>query len=127
MIALLSLICITGVFWAGSLFGVHTVAGIALLGFFVTCLGVIIAAAETRGFEGSRISGPRVTPWTWDALYFGAEKLMEERGVRFSGEPLYIQTVEGPQPLTGVYLARINHKLSLVFDTTMEPVYKDEY
>lgn len=116
MIALLAIVCIIGVFVAGAAFGPQTVIGIVMLAVCVVGLGILIAAAETRGFEGQRVLNIP-TPLTWEKLWLNVVRMALDRGTVQGGEPVYVQTPMGPQAVTGVFTARINHVVSIVLDT----------
>lgn len=116
MIATLSLAAILGVFYAGHIFDVHTLGGLGILAVCVIALGVLIAMAETRGFEGQRVIN-MPTPLTWEKLWLNVVRLALDRGTVQGAESVYVQTATGPQPVTGVFTARINHEMCIVFDT----------
>lgn len=117
MIAVASLVCLIGIFVAGQIFEIHTLLGLGMLGFFCLCMGVLIAAAETRGFEGCRV-GNIPKPITWEKLWLSVTRLALDRGQVLSTEQLYVHTRTGILPVTGIFTARMNHALSLVLDTT---------
>jgi len=117
VIATLSLICLIGVFVAGHVLGVHTTFGVLMVGFFAIAQGVLIAAAQTRGFEGQRVVN-MTKPWTWENVTMQIARLSLERHRMVGPERVYVQTAQGPKPITGLFTARINHELSIVLDTT---------
>lgn len=117
MIALLSVICVIGIFIAGNIFGLHTVAGMLMLAFFVMCMGVLIAAAETHGFEGQRLVQSPM-PLTWDKLFLNVARMAVDRGTFVGKERMYVHTPTGIVPVTGVFTARMNHEMGIVLDTT---------
>jgi len=116
VIAVFSLTCIIGVFIAGHLLGVHTTVAVIMLGCCVAALGTLIAAAETRGFEGQRIVNLPM-PLTWEKLFLNVVRMAIDRGKVAGTERVYVMTKAGAVPVTGVFTARINHELSLVLDT----------
>ncbi len=116
MIVVLSFVCLVLVFIAGHVYSVHTVAGVAMLSLFALAQGVIIAAAETRGFEGQRLVNLPM-PLTWEKLWLNVVRMALQRGQIVGGECVYVQTPKGPIPATGVFTARINHELGIVIDT----------
>lgn len=120
MIAILSCVCIVGVFVAGAALGTQTIGALIILGLCVIGLGTLIAAAETRGFEGQRVINVPA-PLTWEKLWLNVVRMALKREAVAGNERVYVQTPTGPLPITGVFTARINHELSLVFDTA-EPV-----
>lgn len=118
MIALTAIVLIIGVFIAGSTFAMSTVAAFCLLGFCVTGLGLLIAAAETHGFEGHYV--PLPTGVTWGSVSKQLFLMNENKARFFNDDHLYVQTPMGAVAVTGVFQARINHEMSIVLDT--EPV-----
>lgn len=123
MIATLSLFCLIGVFVAGHVLGVHTTLGVVMVGLFAIAQGTLIAAAQTRGFEGQRIVNMPM-PLTWEKLFLNVVRMALDRNSAYGKERVYVQTPTGPVPVTGVFTARINHELSIVLDTTEDtPTY----
>lgn len=118
MIALTAFVLALGSFLAGAMFGAGWGPWV-LLGFCMIGLGCLIAAAQTRGFEGQYIR-PKAPPYYWETLYMDVVRLAIDRGVVHGKEPMYVQTPRGPVPITGIFAARINHVMSLVLDTTEE-------
>lgn len=116
MIPILSLICLIGVFVAGHVLGVHTTAGVIMVGVFAAAQGLLIAAAQTRGFEGQRVRNIPL-PITWEKLFLNVVRMALDRKANYGKEPVYVQTNKGPVPITGVFAARINHEMSIVLDT----------
>lgn len=117
MIALVSMLCIIGIFLAGHYFAANTVAAMVMLGLFVICLGVLIAAAETRGFEG--VSAPDYHDgYNWDKLMVAVQRWALSKDRMLGNESVYVQTPAGPLPVRGVFFARINQGMSIVLDTT---------
>lgn len=116
MIPLISMTLLLGVFVAGHIFGVHTTAGVIMVGLFAVGQGLLVAAAQTRGFEGQRVRNIP-TPLTWEKVFLNVVRLALDRKENYGKEPVYVQTTKGPVPVTGIFTARINHVLSVVLDT----------
>ncbi len=116
MITLIACALIIGVFVAGHYFALHTIGALALLAFAVIGLGVLIAAAETRGFEGC--SAPTVaTDTAWGGLAAALFRLNEASNRFFSNDPVYVQTASGPLPVASLFYARVNGVRAIVLDT----------
>lgn len=116
MIPFISFILLIGTFVAGHVLGVNTTAGVIMVGVFALAQGVIIAAAQTRGFEGQRVLNIP-TPLTWEKVFLNVVRMAIDRGRVAGTEPVYVQTPKGPVPVTGIFTARINHVLAIVMDT----------
>lgn len=116
MIALFSCLAVIGVFLSGSYFLTHTFAAIVLLSICVVALGGLVAALELHAVEGQRVRDMPV-PLTWNKLFILVMQMAVDRNHMAGAEPIYVQTPQGPQPVTGVFTARINHERSIVFDT----------
>lgn len=119
MIALLSMICVVGVFWAGFFYGAHTLGALIMLAVFIIGLGTLIAAAETRGFEGYQTATVR-DGFTWADCMKALFHMNEKKNRLFIHDRVYVQTPTGPKPVTNIFSARINTELSIVFDPVEE-------
>lgn len=116
MIALLSMLCVMGVFLAGAGYGAHSLMALTMLGLFVIALGMLIAAAETHGFEGYPSMSSAIG-FTWADCMKALFRINETKGRLFVHDRVYVQTPQGPRAITSVFQARIGHELSIVFDT----------
>lgn len=126
MIAILSCILVMGVFIAGHLLITDVVGAWVLAGACCICLGVLIAVAETHGFEGQRVLA-KTTPLTWDQLWGRVIRFGLDRDRAVGAERLYVQTPQGPKPLTSVFLARIDHTPSIVFDVADDAAHAETF
>lgn len=113
MIVLIACASIIGVFIAGFYFAAHTVGALVLLGAAAVMLGVLFAAAETRGFEGYRTEQ---SAGTWGDISKTLFRMNEARARFFNDDKVYVQTPNGPVPVRSVFQARINHDLAIVLD-----------
>lgn len=113
MIVLFAFILVLGVFFAGAMFAAGWGAWV-LLGFCMAGLGCLIAAAQTRGFEGQYV--PLTTGVTWGSISKQLFLMNENKARFFNDDKLYVQTPTGPVAVTGVFCARINHEMSIVID-----------
>lgn len=117
MIALLCCALIVGVFLAGHWFAANTVGALVLLGAAVIMLGVLVAAAETRGIHGEYIPFKHA-PSEWHTLWLAVIRLHIGKEQLVGAQTVYVQTPSGTIPITGVFTARMNSRDAIVFDTT---------
>lgn len=118
MIALFASICIIGVFVSGYMFALHGFWACVMVGLFAMALGLLFAAAETRGFQGEVVR-MKHQPYRWTHLWDDCINIALAKDQLLSGKPLYVSTDFGLVALTGVFSARINGENALVLDTAL--------
>lgn len=116
MISLVAILLIIGVFIAGNMFLTAGWVAWLVLGVCVAGLGTLIAAAETRGFQGQYC--PLPTGVTWGSASKQLYLMNENKARFFNDDKLYVQTPTGPVAISGIFQARINHEMSIVFDVS---------
>lgn len=116
MIPFASIALIIVIFVSGFALSTNTAGAVMGLGFASLAFGILIAAAQTRGFEGYKVLDVPL-PFTWEKLWMNVRRLELARDQSILQNTLYVQTPRGPLPLGSVFTARINGELALVFDT----------
>lgn len=122
---MLTFLTMLGLFIAGTLFAVQQAIAVMLLAVCMVFAGLLYASAETHGFEGEYVTVPH-PPYTWHQLYLDVLRRNVARNTLAGDEVIYVQTPQGPRPLTGMFWARVNHVMSIVLDAS-EPVAPDAH